>query len=223
MEQAQLKQVLEGILFVYGQPMPIKRIQAVIPEADLKAVRDAVRELNEEYESTNRAFKIQEIAGGFQFVTRQSLAPWVKHALASPRPDSVSAASMETLAIVAYRQPITKAEIEAIRGVDVSGGLDTLLEKQFIRTVGRKESPGRPFLYGTTNDFLRHFGLKSLEALPELRLPEISEQTEASPESEPVTVQTAAGVPQAIEDKQEQPATEEKSPESEKGKESSAA
>lgn len=223
MEQAQLKQVLEGILFVYGQPMPIKRIQAVIPEADMKTVREAVRELNAEYESTNRAFQIQEIAGGFQFVTRQSLAPWVKRALESPRPDSVSVASMETLAIIAYRQPITKAEIEAIRGVDVGGGLDTLLEKQFIRTAGRKESPGRPFLYGTTNDFLRHFGLKSLEALPEFKLPEISEQTEAPPEREPVAVQSAAGVLQAPEDKQKQPATEEKNPESEKGKESSAA
>jgi len=156
------------------------RIQAVIPDADIKAVRQAVQELNADYESSRRAFQIQEIAGGFQFVTRPSLAPWVKRALESPRPDSVSAASMETLAIIAYRQPITKAEIEAIRGVDVSAGLDTLLEKRFIRTAGRKESPGRPFLYGTTNDFLRHFGLKSLEALPEMKLPALEEQT-ASP------------------------------------------
>ena len=190
MEQAQLKQVLEGILFVYGQPMKFSRIQAVVPEADVKAVREAVQELNAEYENTNRAFQIQEIAGGFQFVTRQSLAPWVKRALESPRPDSVSVASMETLAIIAYRQPITKAEIEAIRGVDVAAALDTLVEKQFVRTAGRKESPGRPFFYGTTNEFLRHFGLRSLEALPELKLPAVEEQTEAPAaqvEAEPTT------------------------------------
>ena len=186
MEAAQAKRILEGIIFVFGQPVPLKRIQEVLPLLDTKTVRQLVKELNDEYAASRRAFQIQEVAGGFQIMTEKDIAPWVKRALERPRPDSVSVASMETLAIIAYRQPLTKAEIEAIRGVDVGGSLETLSEKQFIRTAGRKDSPGRPFLYATTNEFLRHFGLKSLEALPEMKLPQVPEYPEpvgAAPEA----------------------------------------
>ena len=127
--------------------------------------------------------RIQEIAGGYQIVTDQQLAPWVKRALQSPKPDAVSAAALETLAIIAYRQPVTKAEVEAVRGVDVTASLDTLVERRFVRIAGRKDSPGRPFLYGTTAEFLRHFGLKSLEALPPMALPSIQEPVAAPAES----------------------------------------
>ena len=160
------KRIIEALLFVFSQPLALKRILSAIPELQDVPVRQLIEELNAEYVSSKRAFHIREVAGGYQIATDQELAPWVSRALNNPKPDSVSAASLETLAIIAYRQPITKAEIEIIRGVDVGGALETLTERQFVRTVGRKETPGRPFLYGTTVEFLRHFGLRSLEALP---------------------------------------------------------
>ena len=175
MDDQQAKRIIEALLFVFGQPLPLKRIIEVVPDLEPAKVRVLVQTLNGEYDTSGRAFCIQEIAGGYQIVTDQQFAPWVKRALQSPKPDSVSTAALETLAIIAYRQLITKAEIEAVRGVDVTASLDTLVERRFVRIAGRKESPGRPFLYGTTPEFLRHFGLKSLEALPRMELPAISE------------------------------------------------
>jgi segregation and condensation protein B len=187
MDQLQAKRVIEAVLFVFGGPVALKRIQDAVPEVEVSAIRQAIQELNAEYTAAHRAFQVQEVAGGYQLVTVPEVAPWVKRALERPKPDVVSTAALETLAIIAYRQPITKAEIEAIRGVDVSASLDTLLERQFVRIAGRKDSPGRPFLYGTTSEFLRHFGLKSLEALPSLNLPLIKEPTaeSAAPNHEP--------------------------------------
>ncbi|MDP3767012.1 MAG: SMC-Scp complex subunit ScpB [Dehalococcoidia bacterium] len=171
MEPAEAKRIIEALLFVSGQPFTFKRLAQVLPNLSGSDIRAHVHALNEEYAAANRAFAVQEVAGGYQLVTDKSLAAWVKKALMSPKPDAVSAASLETLAIIAYRQPITKAEVEAIRGVDVSASLDSLIEKKFIKIAGRKDSPGRPFLYGTTPEFLRHFGLKSVEALPPMELP----------------------------------------------------
>ena len=182
MDQAEAKRIIEALLFVFGQPVTLKRIAEVMPNLEAAQIRSLVQTLNTEYTTAGRAFHIQEVAGGYQLVTDQALAPWIKQALASPKPDSVSTAALETLAIIAYRQPMTKAEIEAIRGVDVSASLETLLERRFVRIAGRKESPGRPFLYGTTTEFLRHFGLKSLEALPSLTLPSVKEPTAETPQ-----------------------------------------
>ena len=190
MDHAQGKRIIEALLFVFGQPMAHKRLLEILPDLDSAQVRQVIQTLNAEYASSGRAFQIQEVAGGYQFVTEQELAPWIRRALQTPKPDSVSAAALETLAIIAYRQPITKAEIEAIRGVDVTASLETLLERRFVRVAGRKESPGRPFLYGTTTEFLRHFGLKSLEALPSLNLPTVKE-----PEAAPPAPAVAAGGP----------------------------
>jgi segregation and condensation protein B len=175
MEDALAKRIIEGVLFVYGQPIGLKRLGEIIPELEPAKIRALVQTLNGEYAAAGRVFGIQEVAGGYQLITEQDVAPWVRRALASPKPDAVSVAAMETLAIVADRQPITKAEIEAIRGVDVTASLDTLVERRFVRIAGRKESPGRPFLYGTTVEFLRHFGLKSLDALPKMALPAVKE------------------------------------------------
>lgn len=185
MDDAQVTRIIEAVLFVFGQPVPLKRIQQVLPAVESQRLRGAIQQLTEEYTAGQRAFGVQEVAGGYQLVTRQDLAPWVKKALESPRPDSVSTASLETLAVIAYRQPITKAEIEAVRGVDVTAALDTLIERQFVRATGRKDSPGRPFLYATTSEFLRHFGLRSLEALPAMQVPTVPEHPE------PVAMATA--------------------------------
>ena len=175
MESMQTKRIIEALLVVVGQPLALKRITEVLPDLAPAQVRSLIQTLNAEYEQGQRAFRVQEVAGGYQLVTDQELAPWIKRALASPRPDAVSTAALETLAIIAYRQPITKAEIEAIRGVDVSASLDTLVERGFAKISGRKETPGRPFLYGTTAEFLRHFGLNSVDALPGLTLPAVAE------------------------------------------------
>ena len=175
MDEAQVTRILEGLLFVFSQPLPLKRIADVLPDVEAGRLRQLLDALNREYAATRRAFEIQEVAGGYQLVTHDDLAPWITKAFQRPKPDSVTAATMETLAIIAYRQPVTKAEIEAIRGVDVTASLETLIERGFVRTAGRKESPGRPFLYGTTSEFLRHFGLKSIEALPPMAAPTVSE------------------------------------------------
>ena len=166
MEPAQAKRIIEALLFISSQPFTFKRLTQVLPDLSGSDIRAHVQALNDEYAAAHRAFAVQEVAGGYQLVTDKALAAWVKKALQMPKPDAVSTASLETLAIIAYRQPITKAEVEAIRGVDISASLDSLTEKKFIKIAGRKDSPGRPFLYGTTPEFLRHFGLKSVEALP---------------------------------------------------------
>ena len=192
MEQQEAKRILEGVLFVSGQPVSLKRLKEIAGELDPKAVRDMIEQLNQEYAQTQRAFRIQELADGYQMVTEASLAPWIKRALSLPKEDIVSKAAMETLAVIAYKQPVTKAEIELIRGVDVTGTLDTLLERQFIRVAGRKDTPGRPLLYGTTTEFLRHFGLKDVKDLPAMSadsavptLALVPPKPEAAPRQEP--------------------------------------
>ena len=168
MELIEAKRILEALLFISGVPVSVKRIKEVLPEIELTTVRQLLAELHEDYVKTQRVFRIQEVAGSYQLVTDPELAPAMKQRLQMPRPDWLSKAAMETIAIITYRQPLTKAEIEVIRGVDVTGTLETLIERQFVRVVGRKETPGRPLLYGTTTEFLRHFGIKSIEHLPPL-------------------------------------------------------
>jgi segregation and condensation protein B len=121
-----------------------------------------------EYEERLGGLFIQEVAGGFQFRTRASLGSWI-HKMRSGRPPMLTSAAMETLAVVAYRQPVVKAEIDKIRGVDVSGSLRGLLEKKLVRIMGRKDIPGKPIIYGTTKKFLEVFNLKDLSELPTLR------------------------------------------------------
>ncbi len=166
MDEAQAKRILEGLIFVSSQPIALKRLQEVVQESDHQTLRRLIEQLNGEYQQTGRAFRIQDVAGGYQLVTLPDIAPWVKRLLQMPRESTLSKPALEALAIIAYRQPITKAEIEIIRGVDATATLETLMERQFVRIVGRRDSPGRPLLYGTTEEFLRHFGLKGLEALP---------------------------------------------------------
>jgi segregation and condensation protein B len=180
-DESQDKRIVEALLFVFGQPLPIKRLLETLPGLNASTARALIDTLNAEYEASGRAFHIQEVAGGYQLLTDPNLASWIQQVLQTPKPDAVSPASLETLAIIAYRQPITKAEIELIRGVDVAGAIDTLIERKFVRTMGRKDGPGRPFLYGTTTEFLRHFKLESLGALPKLAEPVVPEPQEASP------------------------------------------
>ncbi len=195
MDLVQAKRILEGLLFVSGQPVTLKRLKDVLVELDYEPLRQLLNELHAEYQQTNRAFRIQEVAGGYQLVTDAQLAPWMKRLLQLPREDTLSKPALETLAIIAYRQPLTKAEIEAIRGVDGTATLDTLLERQFVRVVGRKETPGRPLLYGTTEEFLRHFGLKSVKELPPMPQGTTDIPGLSSPEDAPTTHDASVTAP----------------------------
>jgi segregation and condensation protein B len=178
MEHDEIKSIIESLLFVADGPQTLQRIGEVLDQADRQAIQGVLSELQTEYESQNRGIRLVEVAGGYQLRTARANADWVKKFLGG-RPARMGKATLETLAIVAYRQPITKAEVEAIRGVDVDGVIATLLERSLIRAVARKDVPGRPFLYGTTPEFLQLFNLKDLSHLPtlkemeEISLPEI--------------------------------------------------
>jgi segregation and condensation protein B len=168
MEREELKSVIESLLFVADGPLTLHRLAEVVDGADRDEIAAVMREIQEEFESGRRGVRVAEVAGGYQLRTAATNAPWVKKLLGG-RPPRMSRATLETLAIIAYRQPITKAEIEAIRGVDVDGVINTLLERNLIRAVARKDVPGRPFLYGTTAEFLQLFNLKDLSHLPTLK------------------------------------------------------
>jgi segregation and condensation protein B len=168
METGEAKRIVEALLFVSDKPISIDTMKEVLRDVEPSDIRSIIEALNVEYTSGGRSFAVKEIAGGFQMLTDPVFSKWIA-ALYKRPPDRLSGPALETLAIIAYKQPLTRTDIEAIRGVNVDGVLHTLEERNLIRTRGRLEAPGRPILYGTTNEFLQHFGLKSLEELPKLK------------------------------------------------------
>jgi segregation and condensation protein B len=162
------KRILEAVLFASAKPLTLNEIRKIIPGTGAKELGSLATELREEYEREGRSFELIEIAGGYQIVTRREFASWLARLELQKRARQATHSALETLAILAYKQPVSRAEIEELRGVDVSGVLSTLLERGFIKIVGKKEVAGRPFLYGTTDKFLEHFGLKSLTDLPSI-------------------------------------------------------
>lgn len=178
MEREDVKSIVESLLFVADGPQTLQRFGEVLEGVDKETIQAILNELQAECETQRRGVRLVEVAGGYQLRTAKVNADWVKKFLGG-RPARMGKATLETLAIIAYRQPITKAEIEAIRGVDVDGVIATLLERNLIRAVARKDVPGRPFLYGSTPEFLQLFNLKDLTHLPtlkemdEISLPEI--------------------------------------------------
>ncbi len=202
-----LKSVVEALLFASQKPLSPTGIQAVLaaaaksepaPEdaahfadAELSELHAILLDLQQQYAEDGRAFRLMEIAGGWQLVSEASHAPWVRQLYPDARPSRLSAAALETLAIVAYRQPITRADIEAVRGVAVDGVLATLLERDLLRLAGRADQPGRPGLYETTHAFLDHFGLRSLDDLPnaeELRRAPLPTAAECDPDPDQPTL-----------------------------------
>ncbi len=163
------KRVLEALLFASSRPLTANEIRKVISGISPKQIETFVSELKEEYNRETRSFELIEIAGGYQIVTRKEYASWLARLELQKKLRQASRSALETLSILAYKQPITRAEIEDLRGVDISAVLSTLLERGFIKIVGKKEVPGRPFLYGTTEKFLEHFGLKALTELPPIQ------------------------------------------------------
>lgn len=160
-----IKNIIESLLFVSENPLTIGSIKNVLEIEDPKEIRNALKELADDYENRNGAFLLHEVAGGFQIRTRPEYNPWVKR-LIQPKASRLSKAALETLAIIAYKQPIIRSDIEHIRGVDCGGVTRILLERKLIRVLGRKEIPGRPLIYGTTKQFLEVFDLKNLRDLP---------------------------------------------------------
>ena len=163
-----LKNILESLLFVADAPLSAEQIQTAVPEADRELVTQSLRALKEEYEMRQGGFLIHEVAGGFQFRTRPEYKEWIRQLL-QPRPPKLSKSAMETLAIIAYRQPILRSEVEQIRGVNSGNSIRLLLERKLIRVLGRREVPGRPLVYATTQKFLETFDLKDLKDLPSLK------------------------------------------------------
>lgn len=163
------KQVIEALLFASDAPVGLATLVEVLDGPSPAEVTGLLAELKQEYESTERGVALSEIAGGYQILSRRECAPWIDRMLRSRRKARLSRAGLETLAIVAYKQPITKVEIDSIRGVDSSGSLHTLLERNLVLIRGRSKAVGRPLLYGTTPEFLAYMGVNDLEDLPELK------------------------------------------------------
>jgi segregation and condensation protein B len=167
-DDTHLKAIIEALIFSSENPLALDRIREILGEVPKKEVQRLISEMVEEYRQGPKGFIIAEVAGGFQFRTRTELAEWVRK-LKKTRPPGFSPAAMETLAIIAYRQPIIRLEVEKIRGVDCGGVLRTLLERTLVKIIGKKDVPGRPLVYGTTQKFLEAFGLKDLSSLPTLK------------------------------------------------------
>jgi segregation and condensation protein B len=163
-----IKPVIEALLFSSDSPLSLEQIKAVLDGLGTGEIRAELEELKSDYEKANRGMRINEIAGGFQMVTASNFAVFLKKLYKGRRVEKLSRPALEALAIVAYKQPVSRQEIESVRNVNCDGVLKHLLERNLTRVAGRKKAPGRPFVFGTTRKFLEYFGLKSLEELPKL-------------------------------------------------------
>ena len=169
-----MKSALETMMFMWGEPLEVKDAADVL-EAERSEVRELLRELQNEYEQEGRGIIIREINGAFQYVTREENAPYIERLCTPVKSKRLSQSALEVLAIVAYKQPVTRIEIEKIRGVSCDHAVNKLLEYNLITELGRLDAPGKPILFGTTEEFLRSFGVKSLEELPEAAVDRIEE------------------------------------------------
>lgn len=168
MNEFDIKPILEGILFVSESPVKLESLMEILPEWDKGTLIDGIERLKKEYEEDSRGLELMEVAGGYQFRTKPQWAEWVNR-LKKAKPVKLSQSALETLAIIAYRQPVIRPTIEEIRGVDSGWVVRSLLEKGLVRIMGRKEIPGRPIIYGTTKTFLELFNLNTLSDLPTLK------------------------------------------------------
>ena len=191
------KQILEAVLFASDQPVGLSTLVEVLDDRGPEEVAALLREMAHEYDGAGRGVTLAEIAGGYQILSRKECAPWIDRMLRSRRKVRLSKAGLESLAIIAYKQPITKVEVDSIRGVDSAGVLHTLLERNLVTIKGRSKSVGRPLLYATTPEFLAYMGLKDLSELPELKeLGPVLEERERAAMSEGEEPGAAAAEPQ---------------------------
>jgi len=165
----ELKAILEAVLFVSPEPVPIARLMSILGTVSKAEVVQALGILTHDLDQDGRGIQLVQVAGGYRLVTKQEYGPWLKRMDKAKAAQKLSRSALESLAIIAYKQPLVRSEIEEIRGVETSGVLRTLCERKLVRIVGRKDVPGRPIMYGTTKFFLEHFGLQDLSQLPPLR------------------------------------------------------
>lgn len=169
MEDLELKSAIEALLFVSGNPLSADRLKGIFEEATAEQMEAQLQALRQEYDDRGAGIMLAEVAGGYQFATRPENAAWIRKFKSVKVSAKLSKPALETLAIVAYKQPITRSEVEAIRGVNIGGIMRNLMERRLVKIVGKKDVPGKPMLYGTTLEFLQYFGLKDLSALPTLK------------------------------------------------------
>lgn len=165
----ELKAILEAVLFVSPEPVPVARLMSILGTVSKAEVVQALGILTHDLDQEGRGIQLVQVAGGYRLVTKQEYGPWLKRMDKAKAVQKLSRSALESLAIIAYKQPLVRSEIEEIRGVETSGVLRTLCERKLVRIVGRKDVPGRPIMYGTTRFFLEHFGLQDLSQLPPLR------------------------------------------------------
>ncbi|HKJ66665.1 MAG TPA: SMC-Scp complex subunit ScpB [bacterium] len=178
-----LRQIIEALLFSAEKPVTAGKIKECIDTGESAPVAEIIEDLNTHYEETNRAFTIIQVAGGYQIVTHKEFEPFVKKLYVGSSRMRLSQAALEALSIIAYKQPISRPNIDAIRGVNSDAVLRTLLERDLIVVKGREDQPGRPLLYGTSDEFLRYFGLNTLDDLPKLKeIDQLTLQSEDIPE-----------------------------------------
>jgi segregation and condensation protein B len=188
----ELKAILEAVLFVSSEPVPVARLMTILGTVSKAEVVQALGILTHDLDQAGRGIQLVQVAGGYRLVTKQEYGPWLKRMDKAKAAQKLSRSALESLAIIAYKQPLVRSEIEEIRGVETSGVLRTLCERKLVRIVGRKDVPGRPIMYGTTKFFLEHFGLQDLSQLPPLReFKELGESEQALLPIEEESVETS--------------------------------
>jgi len=206
---ADIKNILESLIFVSDEPLSVNRIKKILPDVDGMEIRQGLTSLIEEYDARGGGFYLREIAGGYQFRSAPAYREYVLR-LIQPNPIRLSKAALEALAIIAYRQPAIRSDIEHIRGVDSGGVLRLLLDRKLVRILGRKEIPGRPLIYGTTKQFLEIFDLKNLSDLPSLKeIEDMGSRAAEIPEQNPQDADDAPGpAPESGSDPETEPTLE---------------
>ncbi len=164
----EVKRIVEAVLFAVQEPISARKLSDIVGDTDAKEIQEVIRQLREEYDTHDRVFQIEEIANGFQLLSRPEYHEWISKIRKKSSENKLSQQALETLAIIAYKQPIIRADIEAIRGVQSGQMIRALIERGLVKITGRDEVLGRPLLYGTTTRFLDHFGLKSTKDLPKV-------------------------------------------------------
>ena len=193
LEDQQLKSALEALLFVSGNPLSMDKLKNIFDEATAEQIDMQLAVLRQDYDDRNAGIMLAEVAGGYQLATRPEHFGWIRKFKTVKVSTRLSKPALETLAIVAYKQPITRTEVEAVRGVNIGGIMRNLMERRLVKIVGKKDVPGKPMMYGTTLEFLQYFGLKDLSALPTLK--EFQELEAGEEVMEEVPVASADAVP----------------------------
>ena len=199
-----IKNIIESLLFVADEPLTLDRLKKILTEPETGEIRDAIAELASDYDARPGGFYLDEVAGGYQIRTRPEYNEWIKK-LIQPKPLRLSKPALETLVIIAYKQPIIRSDIEHLRGVDCGGVLHVLLERKLIRVLGRREIPGRPLIYATTKRFLETFDLKNLRDLPTPK--EIGELAASADEGHPAVIMDSSQEPEDYPEDDENPET----------------